>query len=154
MNRGQEETTVASQFTDSDYRDQADFRRAWRRFLRFSEEQARLAGITPQQHMLLLIVRGHASYPRVSIGAVAEALQISHHGASLLVDRSVKRGLLNRKEDTQDRRRALVSLSFEGQKLLDRITEGNRRELTALEHDLFHDSLRQALQAASVSRVV
>ncbi|MBV9280612.1 MAG: MarR family transcriptional regulator [Chloroflexi bacterium] len=133
-------------FSDSDYRDQADFRCALRQFLHFSEEQARAAGITPQQHLLLLIVRGHRGYPRVSIGEIADALQIRHHGASLLVDRSVRRGLLRRQEDPGDRRRVLVSLSEEGQRLLDRITLENRRQLSALEQSLFRDSLRQAIQ--------
>jgi DNA-binding MarR family transcriptional regulator len=145
--KGAQETVERGVFRDLDYRDQADFRCALRQFLHFSEEQARLAGITPQQHLLLLMVRGHRSYPSVSIGEVAQALQIRHHGASLLVDRSVRRGLLNRREDPMDRRRALVSWTDEGQRILDRITEANRRELGALEGVLFRDSFRQALQA-------
>ena len=136
-----------SAFADIEYRDQADFRCALRRFLHFSEEQARLAGITPQQHLLLLVARGHRSYPGVSIGEVADALQISHHGASLLVDRSVKRGLLDRREDRKDRRRALVSLTERGQQVLDRITESNRRELGSLDAALFRNSFHQGLQA-------
>lgn len=136
-----------SAFIDVEYRDQADFRCALRRFLHFSEEQARLAGITPQQHLLLLIVRGHRSYPGVSIGEVANALQISHHGASLLVDRCVKRGLLGRREDREDRRRALVSLTEQGQQVLDRITKANRRELGSLDDALFRESLHQSLRA-------
>ncbi len=126
-----------------DYRALAQFRRALRQFLRFSEEQARASGITPQQHLLLLVVRGHAAYPNVSIGDAAQALQISHHGASLLVDRSVRKGLLDRREDQQDRRRALLSLTEAGQEILDRITEANRRELGVLEGSLFRDSFRQ-----------
>jgi hypothetical protein len=47
-----------SLFSDSDYKDQADFRSAFRLFLRYSEEQSRAAGITPQQYFLLLVVRG------------------------------------------------------------------------------------------------
>lgn len=139
--------TIEASFSDADYRDQADFRRALRRFLHFSEEQARAAGITPQQHLLLLIVRGHPSYPGVSIGEVAEALQVRHHSASVLVDRGVQRGLLHRVEDPDDRRRALVSLTDEGQRILDRITAANRRELGALEGALFRDSFREALRA-------
>jgi DNA-binding MarR family transcriptional regulator len=144
---GDEDRVGRGVFRDLDYRNQADFRCALRQFLHFSEEQARLAGITPQQHLLLLVVRGHRSYPSVSIGEVARALQIRHHGASLLVDRSVRRGLLSRREDPMDRRRALVSLTDEGQRILDTITEANRRELGALEGVLFRDSFRQALQA-------
>src|SRR5438270_9249573 len=114
---------------DVDFREQAEFRAALRRFLRYSEQQARYFGITPQQHLLLLSVRGHSQYPNVSIGDVAEALQIRHHSASLLVDRCVRRGLLSRREDPNDRRRALVALTDEGQVVLDNITKANRRQL-------------------------
>lgn len=131
--------------TDADFRDQADFRAALRRFLRFSEDQARDHGLTPQQHLLLLAVRGHASYPNVSIGDVATALQIRHHSASLLVDRCVKRGLLDRREDPDDRRRALVSLTPQGQECLDAMTRANRRQLRALKTAFFRDSLWQAI---------
>jgi len=134
---------------DGDYRDQADFRCALRRFLRFSEEQARAAGITPQQHVLLLVVRGHQSYPEVTIGEIAEALQVRHHSASLLVDRCVRRGLLHRRADTVDRRRALVSLTDQGQAVLDAITRANRQQLRHLEGHLFRDSFREALQRYS-----
>ena len=133
--------------TDVDFRDQADFRAAIRRFMHFSEEQARNLGVTPQQHLLLLAVRGHADYPRVTIGAVAEALQIRHHSASLLVDRCVKRGLIERREDPTDRRRALLSLLPEGTRILRIITHANRREIRSLKGALFRDSLVQALES-------
>jgi len=132
---------------DSDFQDQAEFRAALRRFLRFSEEQSRIYGITPQQHLLLLAVRGHGNYPRVSIGDVAEALQIRHHSASLLVDRCVRRGLLSRREDPNDRRRALVALTDEGQVVLDNITKANRRQLQTLKAQLFRETLWQAIVA-------
>jgi DNA-binding MarR family transcriptional regulator len=135
------------QLTDSDFRDQADFRAALRRFLRFSEEQARNYGITPQQHLLLLAVRGHANYPNVSIGDVAQALQIRHHSASLLVDRCVRRGLLFRREDPDDRRRALVALTDLGQEVLDTITRANRRQLQTLKAQIFRESLWEAILA-------
>jgi DNA-binding MarR family transcriptional regulator len=132
--------------SESDYQDQADFRYALRRFLRFSELQARESGITPQQHLLLLAVRGHPSYPAVSIGQIAERMQVRHHSASLLVERTVKRGLLSREVDSSDRRRALVSLTPEGQSLLDRITRANRMELGSLEASLFRSSFIEALR--------
>jgi DNA-binding MarR family transcriptional regulator len=139
-------------FSDNDYRDQADFRCALRQFLHFTEDRARAAGITPQQYLLLLIVRGHHSYPKVSIGDVADAMQIRHHSASLLVDRSVKRGLLRREEDRVDRRRALVSLTREGQAMLDRVMISARRELGHLEEVLWRDSFRSALEVIRDAR--
>jgi DNA-binding MarR family transcriptional regulator len=122
---------------DSVYRRQADFRYAIRRFSRFSEDQARLAGITPQQHLLLLTIRGHPSYPIVTIGDVADRLQIRHHSASLLVERSRKAELLERREDPADRRRALVALTENGLRVLEAITRANRREMLALDDALF-----------------
>src|SRR5947209_3384263 len=42
----------------TDYQALAEFRYQIRRFLRFSEQMARAAGIEPQQHQLLLAVKG------------------------------------------------------------------------------------------------
>jgi DNA-binding MarR family transcriptional regulator len=135
--------TVA--LSDEDFRDQANFRGALRKFLHFSEEQARAHGITPQQHLLLLVIRGHPSYPTVTVGEAAEALQIRHHSASLLVDRCVRRGLLDRKEDPIDRRRVQLSLTPEGERVLTRITLANREEMRQLSDDLFPGTLLQRL---------
>lgn len=132
---------------DQDYQDQAAFRRALRRFLHFSEEQARRHGIMPQQHLVLLFIRGNPSYPNVTVGDVAQALQIRHHSASLLIDRCVKRGLVNRMEDPRDRRRMLLSLTAAGEQVLKEITLANRHELAALNPDLFQNSLLGVLQS-------
>lgn len=134
-----------SLLSEQDYRDQADFRYAIRNFLRFSELRARKSGITPNQHLLLLLIRGHTAYPRVTIGEIAERLQINQSGASLLVDRCVKRQLVRREEDPDDRRRAILALTQQGQTILDEITEANRREIGVMEAALFRDSLRAAL---------
>ena len=138
---------------DVDYRAQADFRYAMRRFLRVSEENARATGMTPQQHMLLLIVRGHPSYPAVNITEIAEHLQLRHHSASLLVDRAVNRGLLHREQDPTDRRRALVSVTSEGQEKLDHITSANRRTMSDLSRSLgrLRTSLGQAGDTGAAS---
>lgn len=123
----------AERFTEQEYRELAKFRRRLRTFLFLSEQEARRAGITPQQYILLLIVRGHEKYPEVAIGEVAEDLKLQHSTASLLVDRAVKKGLLRRVEDASDRRRALVSLTDRGNQVLDRIMSANQEHLHALE---------------------
>jgi DNA-binding MarR family transcriptional regulator len=139
----------AGRWAEDDYRDQADFRCGLRQFLRFSEEQARVAGITPQQHVLLCIVRGHKGYPSVTIGDIADSLQVRQSSASLLVDRCVKRGLLERGEDPLDRRRAVISLTPEGQRILDEIMNANRRELGELHEALFRESFLKAISVTS-----
>jgi DNA-binding MarR family transcriptional regulator len=103
---------------------------------------------------LLLVVRGHASYPDVTIGDVAERMQVRHHSASRLVERGVQRGLLERRVDSVDRRKALVSLTTEGLRMLRDITEANKRELRSLEDALFRDSLLAALHAYNSSQQV
>lgn len=140
-----------ARWQEQDYRDQADFRCALRQFLRFAEEQAREAGITPQQHVLLAIVRGHKTYPVVTIGEIANSLQVRQSSASLLVDRCVKRGLLKREEDTADRRRAVVSLTPEGQRILDIIMAANRKQLGSLRDKLFRDSFLTALRTHAMA---
>lgn len=141
-----------SKFSDQDYQDLADFRCALRTFMSFSEGQARAAGITPQQHFLLLLARGHRSAPGVNIGELADSLQVRHHSASLLVDRCVKRGLVERREDPDDRRRALVSLTPVGQDLLDKVMTANRQEMGKLEESLFRESLIAALREHEAAR--
>lgn len=145
-NRQAPSPPYTSKFKDSDYQDLADFRCALRIFMSFSERQARTAGITPQQHLLLLLARGHRSAPGVNIGELANSLQVRHHSASLLVDRCVKRGLVMRREDPDDRRRALVSLTPLGQRILDTIMDANRREMGKLEEPLFRHSLIAAIR--------
>ena len=56
--------------------DQADFTRllelrtGLRRFLRWSEQQAKAAGLTPAKHQLLLAVRGHPNPSGPTVGGV------------------------------------------------------------------------------------
>lgn len=133
--------------SEQDFRDQADFRAALRSFLSFSEQQARVRGITPRQHLVLLLTRGHASYPRVAVGELAAVLKLSPSTTSLLVDRAVHRGLLQRMHDDADRRRVFVSLTVEGQRILNQMMRVNRQEMRTLEGALFRESLRQDLQA-------
>ena len=61
--------------SDRDYESLAAFRRELRRFLAFSEEAARSAGLTPAHHQLLLAIRGHAG-GAPSISDVADALRV------------------------------------------------------------------------------
>ncbi|HZS86534.1 MAG TPA: MarR family transcriptional regulator [Chloroflexota bacterium] len=125
-----------ARLTDADYQAQAEFRYALRRFVRLSENHARAAGATPQQHQLLLAIRGHPSYPQVSITDIAERLQLRHHSTSLLVDRAVRRGLLRRAADPADLRRVFVSLTDEGNGILARVTLANRAAMRPLEDTL------------------
>ena len=66
---------------DADYEDLLSLRTGLRRFLRWSEQQAEAAGLTPAQHQLLLAVRGHADPRGPTVGEVADYLLLRHHSA-------------------------------------------------------------------------
>ena len=90
---------MARDLEDADYRRLLQFRTDLRRFLHWSEEQAEKAGLTPAQHQLLLAVRGHDGEQGPTIGDVAGYLMLRHHSAVGLVDRAVKAGMIERRED-------------------------------------------------------
>src|SRR5579859_1886698 len=80
------------ELSKADYEALAEFRWSLRHFLGFSEAAARAAGITPQQHQALLAIKGFPGRDKVSVGELAERLQIEHHSAVGLADRLVRRG--------------------------------------------------------------
>jgi DNA-binding MarR family transcriptional regulator len=121
---------MKKQLTDTDYRRIARWRAALRRFLRFSENAARHAGISPSQHQLLLFVRGFQGRP--TIGDLADCLQLRHQSAVGLVDRCQRAGLVRRRTDPNDRRKVLVELTPRASRLLDRLTIEHLRELQTL----------------------
>lgn len=115
--------------TDDDYQLLAEFRYHIRRFLRFSERAARDAGIEPQQHQLMLAVKGLPDGVSATISEIAERLQIQHHSTVELVDRLANRGCATRKRDTEDRRQVIVQLTAKGEKLLRDLSLHHRDEL-------------------------
>jgi DNA-binding MarR family transcriptional regulator len=115
----------------TDYQSLADFRYHIRRFLHFSEEAARLSGIEPQQHQLLLAAKGFqgnaAEGP--TIGYLADRLQVRHHTAVELVDRMVAHGLVARGHNQRDRRQVIVSLTSYGDRILRKLSADHVHEL-------------------------
>ncbi len=121
-----------SHLRDSDYRDLLAFRTGLRRFLHWSEEQAAAAGLTAQQHQLLLAIRGHPASAAPTIGDVADHLVLRHHSAVELVDRAKHAGLVRRVTDTEDRRVVRLVLTAKGRRLLDRLSGAHLDELARL----------------------
>jgi DNA-binding MarR family transcriptional regulator len=121
-----------SSLDDRQYRDLLAFRTALRRFLHWGEEQAATAGLTRQQHQLLLAIRGHDGPRPPTIGDVAEHLLLRHHSAVELVDRAQSAGLVRRVTDPHDRRIVRLALTTRGRKLLDRLTAAHLEELSRL----------------------
>ncbi len=122
--------------TRRDYRSLAEFRFHIRRFLHFSEEQARAHGVEPRQHQLLLAVEGLPENTPPTVGEIAGRLLIRHHSAVELVDRLCARGLLRRTHDARDHRQVMVSLTRAGLTVLHRLSRAHREELDKLGPEL------------------
>jgi DNA-binding MarR family transcriptional regulator len=118
--------------TDQDYRAILAFRDRLRRFLAWSEKQARAAGLTPAQHQLLLAVRGHPGTEPPTIGDIAEHLRLRHHSAVGLIDRAEIAGLVERVPDRDDRRVVHIRLLPAGREALDDLTSFHLEELQVL----------------------
>ena len=104
-----------------DYEALAQFRYRLRRFLAFSDMNAKHAGVTSQQYQALLAIKGFSSQTPMFVGELSRLLLIKHHSTVELVDRMVKLGLLQRTADAQDKRRVLVTLTKRGQLLLQKV---------------------------------
>ena len=116
----------------TDYETLAEFRYLLRRFAAFSEQAARTAKLTAQQHQALLAIKGFPGRERITIGELAERLNLRHHSVVGLVNRLVARGLLQRQRDPVDRRRVVVGISPEAQELLGELSLVHREELRRL----------------------
>ena len=115
-----------------DYRGLGEFRYQIRRFVRFSEQVARAAGIEPQQHQLLLAIKGLPEGMRATISNLAERMQLQHHSTVELVDRLEERGLVERCRDEEDQRRVLVRLTQEGEEALNNLSRHTLTELRSI----------------------
>jgi DNA-binding MarR family transcriptional regulator len=115
--------------TLNDYRTLAALRRAMRRFLAFSQEAARAAGLPPQQHQALLAIKGWTGESGISVSGLAEHLALRHHSAVGLVDRLVRRGLVRRRPSAGDRRRVELTLTPAGERLIAQLSSAHLGEL-------------------------
>ena len=113
----------------SEYRALAEFRYQLRRFLRFSEEAARSVGLEPQQHQLLLALKGLPAGRAATVGELAERLQIQHHSTVELINRMAEHELLQRSRDENDQRRVNISLTAKGDEVLRRLSLLHQEEL-------------------------
>jgi DNA-binding MarR family transcriptional regulator len=124
--------TAAPTLTDRDYEHLLRFRTEVRRFLRWSEEQAQVEGLTPAQHQLLLAVRGSTDPRGATIKEVADALLLRHHTATERVDRAESGGLLRRERDDEDHRVVRLHITRAGAGKLARLSRQHLDELERL----------------------
>jgi DNA-binding MarR family transcriptional regulator len=114
----------------------ARFRYGLRKFLRFSEQAARDCGITPQQHQLMLGIAGYTTRHEATISELAEFLQERHNSVVELVERAVRRGLVQKVRDSHDRRYIVVSLTPRGKTVLSKLARLHKEEILRLQAGL------------------
>jgi DNA-binding MarR family transcriptional regulator len=115
--------------SDLQYRLLSEFRFRIRSFLHFSEETARNSGLEPQQHQLLLALRGLPEGSRPTIGTLADRLCLRHHTAVELVNRLAERGAVARRHNEDDRREVLVQITSKGEAVLRELSDSHWQEL-------------------------
>ena len=115
-----------------DYRRLLEFRTGIRRFLKWSADRAKEAGLTPAQHQLLLAVKGHDDAAGPTISDVAEYLQLRHNSTVELIDRAEHLGLVRRVTDSEDARLVRLQLTEDGDTRLKGLAHQHLRELERL----------------------
>jgi DNA-binding MarR family transcriptional regulator len=115
----------------SDFEHLLELRTGLRRFIRWSDEQAQAAGLTPAKHQLLLAIKGHPDPAGPTIGEVADYLVLRHHSAVGLIDRAVKDGLVKRNRD-HTKGVVRVTLTRAGKDKLDALAEAHLEEIAHL----------------------
>jgi DNA-binding MarR family transcriptional regulator len=118
--------------SDEDYRRLLELRTGLRRFLRWSEQHAQAAGLTPAQHQLLLAIRGHPGERGPTVGDVAAYLLLRHHSAVGLVDRAESAGLVAREQDPDNFSVVRLRLTERGSRQLETLSEQHLEELAHL----------------------
>jgi DNA-binding MarR family transcriptional regulator len=134
--------------TLTDYESLAELRYEIRCFLHFSEQASRAAGLEPQQHQLMLALKGLPKGTRPRIGELAERLQIQHHSTVELVNRLVAGGWVRRHRAGADRREVLLALTPKGEKILRQLSLHHRAELRTQGPALIA-ALKRAMQTGS-----
>lgn len=97
----------------------AALREALRAFLRESELVARKIGLTPQRHLLLLMIKGAPDgSERSTVTELTRRLRLGQSTVTDLVSRAVKAGLIERERSEDDARVTFLRLTAEGERRL------------------------------------
>jgi DNA-binding MarR family transcriptional regulator len=121
-----------TQLSRHDFEKLLEFRVTLRRFQRWSEDQARAAGLTHVQHQLLVAIKGHHGDRPPTVGDLAGYLLLRPHSAGELVDRAEAAGLVKRIPDGSDGRVIRVLLTAEGDRVMQELTRAHLARLHEL----------------------
>jgi len=134
------------------FRALSEFRYQIRKFQHFSEKAARALGLEPQQHQLLLAIKGFDGKTHgPTIGYLAERLQVRHHSAVELIDRMQTNGMVLRRASEHDRRQVIVALSESGEQILKKLSAQHTAEIQQIGPKLV-TALQELLAGESYAR--
>jgi len=85
------------------------------------------AGLTPLQYGVLIHLNAQTGKPGLEQNMLAERLNIDRNTASVLVEQLVKKGVLERKVNGDDRRGRLLNLTPKGEKIFARVRPAHAR---------------------------
>jgi DNA-binding MarR family transcriptional regulator len=118
----------------------AAFRSEIRVFLRKSEQIAQASGLTPQRHLLLLMIKGAPDgSEQATVSELTERLQLAQSTVTELIARAERSGLVERERSESDARVAHLRLTQEGERRLARSVRGHeveRKELRRMLNEL------------------
>ncbi|MGA2414599.1 MAG: MarR family transcriptional regulator [Candidatus Sulfotelmatobacter sp.] len=137
--------------TLSDYQALAEFRYCIRRFLHFSEQVVKQAGLERGQYQLMLAIKGLPPGVRPRIGELAHRMQIRHNSAVELVNRLEAGGFVHRTRAQGDRREVLLALTPKGEKILGQLALHHHEELRSAGPELVATLRRIMREGTEVS---
>jgi DNA-binding MarR family transcriptional regulator len=92
--------------------------------MRKTEQTARRSGLTPQRHLLLLMIKGAPDgSERSTVTELAERLQLAQSTVTELVRRAEDAGLIEREQSSSDGRVVYLRLTKEGERRLEQVDE-------------------------------
>ncbi len=102
----------------------AGLRSSLRVFMRKTEQTARRSGLTPQRHLLLLMIKGAPDgSERSTVTELSERLQLAQSTVTELVRRAEDAGLIVREQSESDGRVVYLRLTPEGERRLEQVDE-------------------------------
>lgn len=107
----------------------AEFRSALRNFQRTAERAARRAGLTPQRHLLLLMIRGAPDGSgSATLTELTGRLALAQSTVTELVSRAEDAGLVERRTSREDARVVHLRVTRDGEHRLTQIVEELKTE--------------------------
>jgi DNA-binding MarR family transcriptional regulator len=128
-----DEAEPADHISAAEATEVAELRVALRRFSHRSERIARASGLTPQRHLLLLLIKGAPDgSEKATVTELTERLQLAQSTVTELVDRAVTAGLIERRRSDVDQRVIELRLAPEGERRLARSFRSHAEERARL----------------------